>query len=129
MKEPKPFLLHILDYCDTTRRLTSALSFNQFTQDEKTQLAVIKALEIIGEASTHLEADFRQSHPQIPWKAIISFRNKVIHQYWDIDLKTVWRIATKDVPQLKNDLLPILQDLSRPEPTEGETQKPHSSEK
>ena len=65
-------------------------------------------LEVIGEACTNLEDNFKQSHPNIPWKQIVAMRNKLTHQYWDIDLDIVWYAVTHEVPELKKQLLDLL---------------------
>ena len=111
MKEPKPFIIHIIESIDHISDYIQNVDFNQFESDRKTQSAVIRELEIIGEASTHLEEEFTQSHPQIPWRAIKDFRNRLIHEYWYLDLDIIWRVATKRCPKLKQQLQPILKSL------------------
>ena len=92
---------------DKIEKLLSGFSKQKFSRDERTQLAIIKLLEIIGEACSHLEADFHQQHPEIPWPKIISMRNRLTHAYWEIDLDIVWKTAKERVPELKEQLQKI----------------------
>jgi uncharacterized protein with HEPN domain len=70
--------------------------------------AVIRQLEIIGEATKNLSSDFRSAHPQIPWKDIAGMRDRLIHGYMAVDLPAVWDTATTDVPQLRAELQRIV---------------------
>ncbi len=70
--------------------------------------AVVRNLEIIGEACSHLEEEFKDTHPNIPWAQIIGMRNKLAHEYWDIDIDIVWQAATIEAPQLQKQLLDLL---------------------
>ena len=89
------------------------MSFNSFNNDRKTQDAVVRQLEIIGEASSKLEENFIQSYPNIPWRGIKDFRNKLIHDYWQLDIELVWNVATKETPQLKKQLLKLLNQIGK----------------
>lgn len=114
-KNPKPFIQHIIDSADTTFKLLQGYDYQKFYDDERTHLAIVKLIEIIGEACNHLLEDYQDQYPRIPWNSIRGMRNRLIHEYWDIDYPTVWKTATKRVPQLKQDLLPILLDLEAQE--------------
>jgi len=89
-----------------------------FMQDRMRQEAVIRGLEIIGEASRNVSEDLRDAHPQIPWRQIAAFRNFVIHVYWDIKLERIWEIVENDLPALKPQLETLLASL--PDDDEGE---------
>ena len=108
MKAPEPFLANIVEAVEKIHGLLIDFTKEKFKHDERTQLAVIKLLEIIGEACLHLEEDFRKTNPDIPWKKIIGMRNRLTHAYWDIDLDIVWKTATKRIPELHEQLLPML---------------------
>lgn len=114
-KSPKPFIQHIIDAAATTRKLLEGYNYDRFSHDERTQLAIVKLIEIIGEACTHLAKDFESSYPHIPWQAINGMRNRLIHEYWDIDYPTVWKTATKRVPELQKELLPALETIQTQE--------------
>jgi uncharacterized protein with HEPN domain len=107
-KDPQVFLKDIRDYCQTVANFTQGKSFKDVETDQKTYLALLKALEIIGEACNNLENDFQNSHPEVPWAEIIAFRNHTAHEYWDVDFQIVWRIATIDTPDLHQKILKLI---------------------
>lgn len=109
-KSPIPYLLHIRDAIETITGYIDNFNFDQFKSDQKTQDAVIRQLEIIGEAAAKLENELKAEHPEIPWREIADFRNVLAHEYWDIDVEVVWKVATEEVLDLKKALLPILQN-------------------
>ncbi len=109
-KSAIPFLLHIRDAIKTIEKYIGNYSFNEFKTDQKTQDAVIRQLEIIGEATSKLVDEMRNEHPEIPWRDISDFRNVLAHEYWDIDIEIVWKAATEEIQDLKNALLPILEN-------------------
>ena len=83
----------------------------QFMNTRLIQEAVIRSLEIIGEASRNISQPLRDAHPQVPWRQIAAFRNFVIHAYWDIKLERIWEIVENDLPALKPQLEAILARL------------------
>lgn len=106
-----PFLLHIRDAINLIVTYIGDDTLEQFKSDRKTQDAVIRQLEIIDEATTNLESDFKALHPEIPWREIGDFRNVLAHEYWDIDIEIVWKAATKEVTDLNHAILPIIKSL------------------
>ena|SRR3989344_9582329 len=111
MKHPKPYLFHIIDAIDKIQMFIKGFTFETFLKDVKTQDAVIRNLEIIGEASSKLEQNFIKKVPQIPWRDLKDFRNKLIHDYWELDYKLIWKVAGKRTPQLKKLLEPVVEKL------------------
>lgn len=109
-KSPTVFLLHIRDAIKKIEEYVGDYSYEQFLNDEKTQDAVIRQLEIIGEATTNLENEFKQKNDEIPWREISDFRNVLVHEYWDIDLEIVWRTISEDIVLLQKVLTPLIQD-------------------
>lgn len=87
VKAARPYLLHIDDAIKLIQEYTGDFTFVQFKSDRKTIDAVVRQLEIIGEAAGHLEQDFKSNHPEIPWREIIDFRNVLAHEYWDVDVE------------------------------------------
>ena len=83
----------------------------QFMQDVRTQDAILRRLEIVGEATKRLPATFRDAHPHVPWKRIAGFRDVVIHHYDKVDLHTVWRLVEHDVPVLLEQVKRLLHAL------------------
>jgi uncharacterized protein with HEPN domain len=81
-------------------KYTKGLSFEDFLTDDKTIDAVVRNFEIIGEASLRIDEDFRFEHPQIEWKKLRGFRNRIVHDYFGIDYEIVWSILTQDLEEL-----------------------------
>lgn len=107
-KEPKVFLAHILDSIDFVFEYAKNLSADDFQRSTEKQDAVMRRIEIIGEAVKNLPDDFKAQHPEIPWKQIAGTRDNLIHEYFGVDPRTVWSIITDDLPKLReqiNDLL------------------------
>jgi len=93
-------LRHMRDASEKILAFTDGLAPADFETDEKLQLAVIRLLEIVGEAANGLSNELKDGHPEIPWSQITATRNRLIHGYFDIDLKVVWKIVSEDVPAL-----------------------------
>jgi uncharacterized protein with HEPN domain len=102
------YLQHMRDACAKVARYVAALEWAHFQEDERTQDAVIRCLEIIGEAGAKVTSAYRQAHPEIPWRVIIDLRNVLIHGYAEVRLDLVWKIATEDVVTLQNQLEGLL---------------------
>lgn len=75
------------------KKYTEGLDYNQFVSDDKTIDAVVRNFEIIGEAANRIDSDFRDSNPEIEWKRIRGFRNRIVHDYFGIDHEIVWSIV------------------------------------
>lgn len=73
------------------------------------QDAVVRRIEIIGEAVRNLPNDFKESNPKTPWLDIADMRNKLIHEYFDVDLELVWEVIKKDLPELKKQIENLIQ--------------------
>src|SRR6266487_3808883 len=85
-------------------RYTSGMDRARFEGDEKTVDAVVRNLEIIGEAARQLPDEFKQRHSQIEWRKIAGLRNRIVHDYFGLDLEIIWQIIRTDMPALKRDL-------------------------
>ncbi len=94
------YVAHIRDAARKVIRFTNGLSFEDFLADELTQWAVIRGMEIIGEASTKISNDFVKQHPDFPWRHMRGMRNVLIHNYADVDLSIVWRVVQEELPEL-----------------------------
>jgi uncharacterized protein with HEPN domain len=102
MSERKPELL-LQDILESARKIieyTQNLIFDQFVSDSKTIDAVIRNFEIIGEAAGRLPKEYKDLHPEINWLRMKGFRNRIVHDYFGVDYKIVWKIIQGDVPQL-----------------------------
>ena len=98
------YLWDMLDASRTVEQLTSGQDFIQYSNDRKTQLAVERSLEIIGEAANKVSASFRDGHPEIPWRQIIGQRNVLIHEYGEIKQERIWKVVKENIPQLIDQL-------------------------
>lgn len=103
-KDPKIYIEHILSAIQKINQYTTDLSIEQFIEDDKTHDAVIRQLETIGEAAGQLEDEFRQQYSNMPWKFMLAMRNKLIHEYFDVDLEIVWKTVKESLPELKKQL-------------------------
>jgi len=110
--ESLPYLKHIIDAIKDIGSFTKGLTKIQFLKNKLRQSAVIRQLEIIGEASKNLPANFRERHGEVEWKRIAGTRDKIIHHYFGIDLNTVWDIVKNDLPELKRKIKSILEEKS-----------------
>ena len=105
------FLQDILESIERIEEYTEGYDFETFTKDRKTVDAVLRNLEIIGEAAKHIPENIRTQHPEIPWKRVIGLRNVVIHHYFGVDLSIVWVIIKKQLPELKNAVISLLEEI------------------
>ena len=110
MKPDEIYLNHILNRCKNIQRIISPLTKEHFFQDQDSQDLVVRSLEIIGEATTHLSHEFKAAHSDILWRDIKNFRNIIIHQYFRIDLDFVWGTATEDIPILCKQIENVLKE-------------------
>ena len=83
-------------------------SFEEFAEDRRTQLSIVKLIEIVGEAASRVDDEFRQANPAIPWRDIVGMRNRLVHGYFDIDLRLVWDTVGTDLPVLIDQLERLL---------------------
>src|SRR3990167_7677965 len=108
--ESLPYLEHMMDAVKDIESFTKGLTKSKFLKNKLRQSAVIRQLEIIGEASKNLPANFREERREIEWKKISGTRDKIIHHYFGIDLNTVWDIIKEDLPELREKVKAILDE-------------------
>lgn len=100
----KLLILDILESINKIERYTEGMDYELFEMAEQTKDAVVRNLEIIGEASSKIPKDIQQKYNHIPWGKIIAMRNRMIHGYFTIDYRIVWKIIKEDLPELKEQL-------------------------
>ena len=111
MKEIKVYLEDILESIEKIETYTRNVTFENFDSNTELQDAVVRRLEIIGEAVKNLPAETKSKHPEIPWKQISGMRDVLIHEYAGVSLKRVWKVITDDLSPLKETALKILKNL------------------
>jgi uncharacterized protein with HEPN domain len=111
---PRDFSVFLQDalvaIADVTEFIGS-MNLEQFRHDKKTLHAVVRNLEVIGEAIKGVPAVVRERYPEIAWQRIAGLRDILIHQYFEIDVEIVWDVVTSKLPPLKQQLQLVLQDL------------------
>jgi uncharacterized protein with HEPN domain len=100
-RDAQLLLADILSSIEKVERYIAHCDREQFLNDEKTIDAVVRNLEIIGEATRRLSDDFTRQHASIPWPQIAGLRNRIVHEYFGLDLDIIWNIVHDDLPRLK----------------------------
>lgn len=104
------FLRDIQEAVRRIQAYTDAMAYDQFLTDPKTQNAVVRNLEIIGEATKNLSTQLRESYPDVPWKGMAGIRDRLIHRYFGVNLDIVWDIVTVELPLLESLVEKILRN-------------------
>ena len=107
MKDDRVYLQHIHDAIGRILSYTAG-DRDAFLANPQAQDAVIRNLEIIGEAVKHLSPELRQQHPDIPWKQIAGMRDEMIHEYFGVDVHIVWKVVERHLPTLRQTIESLL---------------------
>lgn len=110
-REISDFIEDIIDAMTKATKFVESVSYEEFAKDDKTIFAVIRAIEIIGEAAKNIPEDTKKGYPEIPWKGMAGMRNKVIHGYFGVDIKVVWDTVKEEIPEVKSLFEKMLKDL------------------
>lgn len=103
------YLRDIQEAVERIETYTAGVSYERFTDDTMTQDAVIRNLEIMGEATKGLSSDIRARYPDVPWKGMAGVRDRLIHGYFGVNLDIVWDIISVELPGLRSQLESILE--------------------
>ena len=109
MKDDRLYAVHILE-CVRRIQAYTAEGREAFLADQRTQDAVLRNLEVIGEAAKRISTQTRAAAPHVPWRRVAGLRDILIHQYEGVDLSAVWQIVERDVPDLARDIEALLAD-------------------
>jgi len=102
--EDKIFLLHIIESIKIIESHIKNISEEKFSRSRIIQDAIVRRLEVVGEAARNLSVDFKKKHNQIEWPKITGMRNLLIHEYFGVDLMLVWKTVKNDLPTLKKEI-------------------------
>jgi len=107
------YLRDILDAAEKIEKFTQGMVLEQFKKDDKTAFAVVRALEIIGEAAKNVPEPVKDRYPSLPWKEMAGIRDKLVHEYFGADLNVVWNTVKQDIPPLKPLIAEIIEKTAK----------------
>ncbi|HEX2768062.1 MAG TPA: DUF86 domain-containing protein, partial [Geobacteraceae bacterium] len=110
VRDLRDYLSDMREMMVNLQQFTDGMTFDEFRADTKTIFAVIRAFEVLGEAAKHIPDSYREQYPDVPWRTIAAFRDKLIHEYFAINLDIVWNTIQTDIPQLLALLTPVVRE-------------------
>jgi len=116
MKSKREYIDYLQDMLEASAKalqFVRDIDFQAFSKNEEKVFAVIRALEIIGEAAKNIPKSIRGRYQEIPWEDIVGMRNKVIHGYFGVDIEVIWKTVQEDLPFLQATLTRIFEDLKK----------------
>ncbi|MDQ1262885.1 MAG: hypothetical protein QG575_2066 [Euryarchaeota archaeon] len=112
-KDDSVYLHHIIDAFLQIEGYTDGVSYEEFLSNRLLQDGVIRQLEVMGEAARNLSEGLLNEYPKIPWRQMISLRNRMIHAYFNVNLQIIWEIVQDDVPKIKENITNILDNTNQ----------------
>ena len=110
MSNDRVYLMHIRDSLREVQTFIRGESYESFLKNRMVQNAVMRSFEVVGEAARLISSELRESHPEVPWRLMSDFRNKLIHDYFGLDLEVIWRTATEDTPVLLQQIDQLIEE-------------------
>ena len=110
-RDMRLYLTDIWESIVTIEEYAEAVTEEEFYKSRQVQDAVVRRLEIIGEAVKNIDEDFRDKYPDVPWKKIAGLRDVVAHEYFGVKFERIWEVVVKDIPGLKKKMLRIMENL------------------
>jgi uncharacterized protein with HEPN domain len=111
-REHEDYFRDIFDAIIDIGAFTEGIAFKDFVKDKKTIYSVVRAIEIIGEATKNIPEYIRSKYPDVPWKRMAGMRDKLIHEYFGVDLEIVWETIEQDLPPLKEIIQKVMEDIN-----------------
>lgn len=107
------YIKDIFEYMERAERYIENIKYEDFLKDNKACDAVIRCIEVMGEAVKNIPDEIRNKYPYIPWRDIAGMRDKIIHGYFTVDFETVWLVVKEEIPKLKPLITKILEDVEK----------------
>lgn|GEM_PF-85809 len=107
------YLKDIMECIDRIEEFMGGMGYDQFVEDDKTASAVIRKVEVIGEAAKNVPAEQKDRYPEVPWADMARMRDKIIHSYFGVDHEIVWRVAKERLPKIRHMIEDILKEITR----------------
>lgn len=107
------YIRDILDAIEKVARFIHGMAFKEFAEDDKTVFAVIRGLEIIGEATKNIPVQIKEKYPELPWREMAGMRDKLIHDYSGVNLVVVWKTANEDLPTIEPKIRRIINEFNQ----------------
>jgi len=111
MRKISLYIKDILENMEKAERFIMNMDFAALKDDDKTSYAIIRCMEIIGEATKNVPDNIRQKYPSIPWRDMAGMRDKLIHSYFGLNIEKILLVVKDDIPHIKPDLIKVLRDL------------------
>ena len=111
MKEPIIFIEHIIESITDIENFTENIEKENFLENKEKQNAIIRSLEIMGEAVKNIPQNIKTKYKDVPWKEIAGTRDKITHHYFGVDLGLIWKVVKENIPILKKQMLAIKKDF------------------
>lgn len=111
VKDYSDYLNDIVEYAAKAESFLSGITLKNFKANEEKTLAVIRALEVIGEAARNIPKQIRKKYPEVPWDEMTGMRDKLIHNYFGVNLEVVWRTVKEDLPSMTKEVMEMIQAL------------------
>ena len=111
--DDKTRILHMIDAAEEAIKFSAGRSLKDVREDRALALLLVKCLEMVGEAGFKTSRNYRDSHPEVPWRTLIDLRNHLVHEYHDIDAERVWETIERDIPSILPTLWSLLVEFEQ----------------